>query len=99
MDRISPVETERTRRAADSFPREEATPQGAGEPASQGHPAATPPLEGSGSNAHICSTHPQIHRRDPGVCPICHVPLKPVSDSAPRQEGERADLRLNPKAL
>ncbi|MEP6862273.1 MAG: efflux RND transporter periplasmic adaptor subunit [Deltaproteobacteria bacterium] len=61
---------------------------GTGE-ASAGSGSAT----GSGSDAayYTCSMHPHVHAEHPGVCPICSMPLLPVSQTEQQTAVVRVD--------
>lgn len=50
--------------------------------------APVPSGSGSGSDVayYTCSMHPQVHADHPGTCPICSMPLTPVSPEE-QQEG------------
>jgi hypothetical protein len=82
MNMKLPLETEPVQCATDLFPREQTKDDFVGKHAAHGNSTALEPLEGTASNAYICSMHPQIHRGGPGVCPICHLRLKPATACA-----------------
>ena len=54
----------------------------------------------SAATLYTCSMHPQIRRKDPGMCPICGMELVPArGEQDGEQDGGVAELSLSEHAL
>ena len=60
------------------------------EPARYLAPVQPPPSTQSGEALWTCPMHPEIVRKEPGLCPICGMALEPMTPAA---EGENPELR------
>jgi Cu+-exporting ATPase len=47
----------------------------------------------SGKTIYTCPMHPEVQRDQPGDCPICGMPLEPMSVTAVTEGEENAELR------
>ncbi|HJQ79352.1 MAG TPA: copper-translocating P-type ATPase, partial [Lacipirellulaceae bacterium] len=47
----------------------------------------------SGKTIHTCPMHPEVQQDHPGDCPICGMPLEPMTVTAVADEEENAELR------
>lgn len=47
----------------------------------------------AGLTLYTCPMHPEVQQDHPGDCPICGMPLEPMTVSAAADEGENAELR------
>lgn len=55
--------------------------------------------QGPAISYYTCSMHPQIREKEPGNCPICHMPLVPVYRHDHAANGPKQEIVLDEKRI